>query len=132
MANDIIQELRAGADFAALAKRSSIDTTAAAGGDAGFATLEQLTPEVGAVVFSMEPGHFTPFPVRGPATWFVLKVEERRQQPTPPFLLVREQLRQEMLRGQVGAVVDAAVAAVSVRQYDITGKESSGVSDSGR
>ncbi|HBK05280.1 MAG TPA: hypothetical protein DDZ81_05380 [Acetobacteraceae bacterium] len=125
-ANDIIGELRTGADFAALAKRSSIDSTAAAGGDAGFATLEQLTPEVGAVVFSLEPGHFTAYPVRGPETWFVLKVEERRRQPTRPFLLAREQLRQEILREGVAPVIEAAVAAATVRQYDVSGKEDSG------
>ncbi len=131
-ADDIIQELRAGADFATLAKRSSIDTTASAGGDAGFATLDILTPEVGAVVFAMEPGHFTPFPVRGAETWFVLKVEERRRQPTPPFLLVREKLRQELLREAVPAAIQAAVAAVTVRQYDITGKDlSAAPADSG-
>lgn len=128
-ADDIIQQLHAGADFAALAKRLSVDPTASAGGDAGFATLEQLTPEVGAVVFEMEPGHVTAFPVRGPETWFVLKVEERRRQPTPAFLLVRERLRQEMMRERVGSVVDAAVAAVTVRQYDITGKEAGEAAD---
>ena len=131
-ADDIIQQLRAGADFAALAKKSSIDTTASAGGDAGFATLDVLTPEVGAVVFAMEPGHFTPFPVRGAGIWFVLKVEERRRQATPPFLLVREKLRQELLREAVPAAVQSAIAAVTVHQYDITGKDvSAAPSDNG-
>ncbi len=119
----IIGELRAGADFAALAMRSSKDPTAQAGGDAGFSTLDLLTREVGPVVFSMQPGQFTAFPVRGPDSWFVLKVEERRHAPVLPFSAMRETLRQEMLREGVADVVKAAMADVTVREYDVNGKE---------
>ena len=122
-ATGIIGELRAGADFAALARRLSSDASAPAGGDVGFVARGALTPEVGAVVFSMQPGQFTPFPVRSVGSWYVLKVEERRQQPTPPFSVAREDLRQTMLREGVAGVANAAMADVSVREYDFTGKE---------
>jgi peptidyl-prolyl cis-trans isomerase C len=122
-ATGIIGELRGGADFATLAKRSSLDVTAAAGGDAGFVGREALTPEAGAVVFSMQPGQFTPFPVRSVGSWFVLKVEDRRKQPTPSFGVVRESLRQAMLREGAVDVAKAAMVGVSVREYDINGKE---------
>jgi peptidyl-prolyl cis-trans isomerase C len=122
-ANGIIKELRAGADFAALAKRSSKDATAPAGGDVGFVAREAMTPEVGAVVFAMQPGQITPYPVQSLGAWFVLKVEERRQQPTLPFSAVREGLRQEMLHEGVPDVATAALAGVTVREFDFTGKE---------
>jgi peptidyl-prolyl cis-trans isomerase C len=118
-----IGELRGGANFAELAKRVSKDATALAGGDAGFVTIDGLTPEVGPVVFAMAPGQFTAFPVHSVGSWFVLKVEERRQQPTPPFSVVREDLRQAMLREGVSDVVKAALSDVTVREYDIVGKE---------
>ena len=122
-AASIIGELRGGADFAAVAKRSSKDTTAPAGGDAGFVTRDGLTAEVGAVVFSLPAGQVTPYPVRSAGAWFVLKVEERRRQTARPFTAAREDLRQAMLREGVGDVVKAAMADVTVREYDITGKE---------
>jgi peptidyl-prolyl cis-trans isomerase C len=122
-ADDIIKELRGGAGFAALAKRSSQDSTAPAGGDVGFVVREKMTPEIGAVAFTMQAGQFTPYPVRSVGAWFVLKVEERRQQPTPPFSVARENLRQAMLREGVAHVADAALADVAVREYDFTGKE---------
>lgn len=130
-ATDIIAELRGGADFATLAKRSSKDTTAAAGGDAGFVALDGLTPEVGAVVFSMQAGQFAQFPVRSVGAWFVLKVEERRHQATRGFSAVRESLHQTMLREGVADVLRAAMADVTVREYDVTGKETDGSSASG-
>jgi peptidyl-prolyl cis-trans isomerase C len=122
-ATDIIGELNGGADFAAVAKRSSLDSTAAAGGDVGFVTRDALTPEVAAIVFSMQPGQITPFPLRSVGSWFVLKVEARRRQPTPPFSVVRETLRQAMLREAAVSIAKTALADVSVREYDINGKE---------
>ena len=130
-ATDIIAELQKGADFATVAKRSSKDTTAPAGGDVGFVVRDGLTPEVGAVVFSMLPGQITPYPVQSVGAWFVLKVEERRTQTTRPFSVVRESLRQEMLREGVADVVKAAMADVTVREYDVTGKETAASSADG-
>jgi peptidyl-prolyl cis-trans isomerase C len=122
-ATDIIRELRAGGDFAAIAKRSSKDASAPAGGDAGFVTRDQLTSEVGAAVFASQPGQFTPFPVQSVGSWFVLKVEERRRQITRAYSLVRDELRKAMMREVAPDVVKAALADVSVREYDMTGKE---------
>jgi peptidyl-prolyl cis-trans isomerase C len=129
-ARAIIAELRAGADFATLAKRSSKDATAPAGGDVGFVPLDSLTPEVGAVAFSMQAGQFTQFPLRSAGGWFVLKTEERRRQPIQAFGTVRESLRQAMLREGVPDVIRAAMADVSVREFDVTGKETNGSSSS--
>jgi peptidyl-prolyl cis-trans isomerase C len=122
-AADIIRELRAGADFATLARRSSGDATAPAGGDVGFVVRDGLTPEIGAVVFTTQAGQFTPFPVPSVGSWFVLKVEERRRQATRGFGVERENLRQAMLREGVADVVRAALADVTVREYDFSGKE---------
>ncbi len=89
----------------------------------GFVVREALTPEIGAVAFSLPPGQFTPYPVRSIGAWFVLKVEDRRQQPTPPFSAARADLRREMLREGVPALAKTALADVSVREFDFTGKE---------
>ena len=122
-AADLIRDVQAGADFAVMAHRSSKDATAPVGGDLGFMRLESLNPEVGAVAFSLPVGSMTPYPVKSAGAWFIVKVEERRQQPTPPFASVREQLVQAMLRDGVAAVVKQALAGVVVREYNFTGKE---------
>jgi peptidyl-prolyl cis-trans isomerase C len=122
-AMDIIGELRKGADFATLAKRSSKDPTASGGGDAGFVTVDQLSPDIGGAVFSMQPGTFTSFPVRSVGAWFVLKVEERRRQAARPFSAMREELRQAMMRESVPDVITAALAGVMVRKFDFNGNE---------
>jgi peptidyl-prolyl cis-trans isomerase C len=128
---NIIAELKAGADFATIAKRSSKDATALVGGDAGFVPLDGLTVEVGAVVFSMQPGQLTPFPVRSVGSWFVLRVEERRRQATRAFSVVRADLRRAMLREAVPDVVKAAMADVTIREYETSGKETDATSGNG-
>jgi peptidyl-prolyl cis-trans isomerase C len=125
-ATALIAELKAGADFATLAKRSSLDTTAPVGGDLGYVRLDGLNAEIGAVAFSLQPGQFTPFPIRSAQAWFVVKVEDRRQRGTPPFAEVRERLEQALLREGVADVVSRALAGVTVREYNINGKEATG------
>ena len=122
---DIIKELHDGADFAAVAHRSSKDPTAAIGGEVAFVSRDGLTPEIGAVAFALAPGEVTPYPVASSGAWYVLKVEERRQAPTPPFAVVREALRRYLQREDVRPVVKAALEKMTVRVYEITGKEQS-------
>jgi peptidyl-prolyl cis-trans isomerase C len=122
-ATALIAELKAGADFATIARRSSQDSTAAVGGDLGYATRDGLNPEVGAVAFSLQSGQFTPYPVRSAGAWFIVKVEDRKRFGTPTFAEVRERLVQEMLREGVAGVVTKALAGTTVREYNINGKE---------
>jgi peptidyl-prolyl cis-trans isomerase C len=119
----LIAELQGGADFGAVAKRASTDTTADAGGDLGFRTREQLTPQVGAVAFELSAGQVAPFPVQAAAGWFVVKVEQRRLQPAPPFASVREQLHQSLLQERVIPFTAAALTKLKVRRYNLLGQE---------
>jgi peptidyl-prolyl cis-trans isomerase C len=122
-ARAIIAELRGGADFATVAKRSSTDPTASAGGDLGFLSMEGLNAEVGSVAFAMQPGQFTPYPFRTPAGWFVVKVEERRAGHVPTFPESREQLRQALLRKGVADVLSQAMKDITIREFSLNGKE---------
>jgi peptidyl-prolyl cis-trans isomerase C len=121
MAEEIIAKLAAGADFAALARLSSKDATAASGGDLGFVRRDALGPEVGAALFALRPGEVTPYPVRTAAGWFVLRVEARRLAATPSFAEVHDRLEAESERDTVAAVARAALGGLTVRTYDMNG-----------
>jgi peptidyl-prolyl cis-trans isomerase C len=119
----LIAEIQGGADFAAVARRASKDATASDGGDLGFRTREQLTPQVGAVAFELTAGQVAAYPVQAAAGWFVVKVEERRSQPAPPFASVREQLRQSLLQEGVAPFTTATLTKLKVRRYNLLGQE---------
>jgi peptidyl-prolyl cis-trans isomerase C len=118
-----IAELKAGTEFGPLARRISRDSSAATEGDLGFLTREGLNAEIGAVAFALAPGQVAPYPVRSAGAWFVVKTEERRRQPTPALPLVREQIRQALLRDGATPLIRAALSEVLVREYNVTGKE---------
>ncbi len=122
-AKAIIGELGAGGDFATIAKRSSKDATAPAGGDVGFVARGAMNPELDAVAFATPPGQLAPAPVLSDGNWFVIKVNERRTQPTPPFSAVRERLLQTMIREAAPGIVKQALANVTIREYSIAGKD---------
>ena len=122
-ARALIKELQNGADFATLAHRSSIDPSAAIGGEVPFTPRDRLTPEVGAVAFALAPGQLAPYPVRSTGVWFIVKLEERRPGPTPSFQAARGALLVALQKQGFPAVAQEAVSQSTVREYAITGKE---------
>lgn len=122
-ARDAIDRLKGGADFATLAKDVSKDPSASLGGDLGFLTREALNPEIGAVAFALAPGQMSAYPVRSAGSWFVIRTEARRAQPTPSYAMLKEAIRQAMVREAAFPIIRSALADVTVREYDVGGKE---------
>jgi peptidyl-prolyl cis-trans isomerase C len=89
-AEDLIKQLRAGADFAALAKQSSEDKNSAdKGGDFGLVhQSDRLSEGIKTAVFSLKPGEISE-PVRQPNGFYIIKVDERDFR---PFSAVRSEL----------------------------------------
>ncbi|WP_237153236.1 peptidylprolyl isomerase [Oryzibacter oryziterrae] len=98
-ANQIIKDLAAGKDFAALAKEKSLDPGSKDnGGDLGFFAKGQMVPEFETEAFSLQPGQTSAKPVKTQFGYHVLKVEEKRTQPVPKLEDVREQVVQVLQR----------------------------------
>ncbi|WP_274423046.1 peptidylprolyl isomerase [Chelativorans sp. YIM 93263] len=92
-ANEIIQQLDEGGDFASLAEEHSQDGSAAEGGDLGYFAEGQMVPAFEEVAFSLEPGTYTEEPVESQFGWHVIKVEDKRTQEPPALEQVRDQIR---------------------------------------
>jgi peptidyl-prolyl cis-trans isomerase C len=120
-ATAIIAELAGGADFSAVALRSSRDSSAPQAGDLGYLRRENLTPEIGAVAFQLASGHTTSFPVRTAAGWSVLRVDDRRLGEPPPFVKIHDAIRDMLLRESVENITRQALSEVYVQSYDIAG-----------
>ena len=124
-ASGLIQRLRLGADFSALARDFSRDATATDGGDLGYARLDMLTPELGAVMFALAPGQVTAFPVRSGNYWFIIKVEGRSQLPTPSFDVARTALERDVVHAGVPQLRRQALDNASVTYHGLVGKQAS-------
>ncbi|GAI11028.1 unnamed protein product, partial [marine sediment metagenome] len=95
-AKAILSQLKAGADFAELAWRESIDpTTKEKGGDLGFFSRGKMIPAFEEAAFALEAGEFSEV-VETPYGYHIIKVDEKKPAQEPNLELVREEIRKTL------------------------------------
>jgi parvulin-like peptidyl-prolyl isomerase len=95
-AADLIEQVKGGAGFDALAKEHSDDqATAGGGGDLGWIERGSLPTEWEVVVFSMDKGEVRG-PISGPEGFHVFFVEDQKKTDNKPFEELKEQIRNEL------------------------------------
>ena len=77
LAERLIEQMKRGARFSAVAQQFSQSATAAVGGDLGWIRAEQLSPDLGKAVEKMRPGELSP-PIRTGAGYYLMLVIDRR------------------------------------------------------
>lgn len=88
-AEDIIALLKAGGDFAELARMRSLDrATAPLGGEVGWFTQSMMTPDFARAAFAAKPGEIAP-PFQTEFGWHILEVLDRRPTSAVPFAQVQ-------------------------------------------
>jgi len=104
-AREVIVKLNEGADFAELAKESSTGPSAAQGGDLGYFSADQMVPEFSAAAAGLQPGEHSKEPTQTQFGWHVIKVVDRREVAQPAFAEMETQLREDMSRDAVEAIL---------------------------
>lgn len=77
LANRLVEQIKEGASFAALARNFSKSATAGHGGDLGWNVHGQLGPYLDAAVVNLQPGQ-TSAPARAPDGYYILRLRDRR------------------------------------------------------
>ena len=96
----VLEEVRAGADFAARARRYSEDPgTADKGGDLGWVTRGQMVPDFEKQAFLLEPGQISDV-IKTEYGFHIIKVHERQNAQIQSFEEVKEEIRTELVREQ--------------------------------
>src|SRR3954469_18963394 len=99
-ANAVLKTVKAGGDFATLARANSQDPGSAPnGGDLGFFPKGQMTPAFEEAAFKLKPGTVSPL-VETPFGFHIIKVLERRPPRTAPFAEVSGQIKDFLTQGQ--------------------------------
>jgi peptidyl-prolyl cis-trans isomerase C len=105
-AKAIIEQLKGGADFAALAKEKSTDKGSGAnGGELGWFAKDVMVKEFADAAFAMKVDEFSQTPVKSQFGFHIIKLEERRTQPAPTLDSQREQIRAELSEEMIQALV---------------------------
>jgi len=118
-AEDLVKQLKAGADFAELAKKYSEDNenggSAAKGGDLGWIERGQTLPEFERTAFALKPGETSGI-VKTEVGYHIIRVIAHEDAHLPPFEQVKAQLAANWKNDRVNDIVqqisDRAQAAL--------------------
>lgn len=123
-AEDIIAQLKKGADFAALAKEKTIDPSGkTSGGDLGWFTKDEMVPEFANAAFALKKGEFTQTPVHTEFGWHVIQVEDRRPAKALPYDQEAPRLAQEMANKIISERVKALDQSAKVEIFALDGSK---------
>ena len=95
-AEDVLKQAKAGADFAALARKYSEDeSNASKGGDLDYFGKGRMVPEFDQVVFTMEPGQISDL-VKTQYGYHVIKLVDKKAGTSRPLDEVRQQISDQL------------------------------------
>ncbi len=112
-AKAIVEELAAGADFAAVAREKSTGPSGPGGGSLGWFGKGMMVPEFETAVIDMEVGAISA-PVQTQFGWHVIKLNETRETGAPELEAVREELELQIAQIKVQAKIEEITAAANV------------------
>ena len=97
--------LKAGEDFAELAKKHSTGEEAASGGDMGFFFPEEMVPNFATAVFNLKQGELSA-PIQTQFGWHIVKLEEFQIEPVKPFEELKIGLKQIVVQQNVAKKIN--------------------------
>jgi peptidyl-prolyl cis-trans isomerase C len=110
-----LKAVRAGQDFAAIAREYSQDGSAQHGGDLNFITRGQTTPAFENVAFALKVGEISDV-VESPFGFHIIKVTERRPGRAVPFPEAAAQIQQYLENEQRKSLGNAFVASLKAKR----------------
>lgn len=101
LAKSLLTQIKAGGNFAELAKTNSLDKGSAVnGGSLDWVSPSSLVPEFSSAMTALAAGQVSPSPVKSQFGWHIIKVEEVREQKVPTMAEVKPQLIQMLSQDQ--------------------------------
>jgi peptidyl-prolyl cis-trans isomerase D len=105
-AADILKQIKAGGDFAELAKKNSQDPgSAAKGGELGWIVKGQTVPEFEKMAFAQNPGQISD-PVQTSYGFHIIQTEEKEQAHIKPLADIKAEIEKNLKGGKVGTLLE--------------------------
>jgi peptidyl-prolyl cis-trans isomerase D len=113
VAQELLDQVKAGKDFAELAKKSSEDQgSAAQGGSLGCFGRGRMVPEFENAAFSLGAGETSDL-VKSPFGYHIIRVTERKDETFAPLAQVKERIRQTMLADRARTLAEEKMRGMS-------------------
>lgn len=121
-AEDILKQLKGGADFAKLAEEKSKDTgSAKQGGDLGYFVHDAMVKAFADAAFGLKVGEITDAPVKTEFGYHIIKVEDKRKSSPPPIAEVKEQIANQLGQELTNDEVKGLEAKAKIEKFAIDG-----------
>lgn len=112
--DDILRQIKAGGDFAALAKQHSSDGSAANGGDLGFFPRGQMVKAFEDAAFGLQPGQVSPV-VESEFGYHIIRAAEHRSARTVPLAEVSDRIAQALRQQKQQELAQQFVQALKTK-----------------
>ncbi|NTU76290.1 MAG: peptidylprolyl isomerase [Alphaproteobacteria bacterium] len=121
-ANDILKQIKDGADFAKLANEKSKDSgSAKQGGDLGYFTRSAMVKPFAEAAFGLKTGEMTDKPIKTDFGYHIIKVEDRRKSSAPPLSEVKDQITNQLGQEMVAQLVKDIESKAKVEKFNFDG-----------
>lgn len=121
-ANEVIKQLKGGADFAKLAQEKSKDSGSfKQGGDLGYFTKTAMVKPFADAAFGMKVGQVSDKPIKTDFGYHVIKVEDKRKTAPPPVTEVKEQLRTQVGQEMAQQLVKDLETKAKIERFNLDG-----------
>ncbi len=121
-ANNVLEQLQNGHDFAKLVRLHSMAPEALDGGDMGYVARGQLPSSLEEPLFDLEPGNLSPV-IETPYGFHIFQVIEKREKSVPNIEESIERIRQEMQKERLEVAYGPWLAELRSRYYIEINKE---------
>jgi peptidyl-prolyl cis-trans isomerase C len=105
-AKQIIEQLKRGAKFEELAKKSKDTGSAANGGDLDWAAPDAYVKPFSEALVKLQKGQITEVPVQSQFGWHVIRLDDVRDAQVPPLAQVAPQIREALQQQRVQGFAD--------------------------
>ena len=116
LADALTKKLKAGANFAALAKANSIDGSKTSGGDLGWFQASRMVKPFADAVKSLKKGEITPQPVQTQFGWHIIQLIDTRPLAPPPFDQVKQQVETQLMQKKLQAYVEQLQKTATIQK----------------
>jgi len=106
-AKEIVEKLKKGGDFKALAKENSIDPgSKEKGGDLGFILKSQVVPSFAKAAFDLKKKGDLSEPVQSQFGYHIIRLEEKRNRALPPFDSVQGRIKEVLWQKKAQELIE--------------------------
>jgi len=113
-AKAVIEAIRNGGDFIALAKERSTGPSDPNGGDLGWFQASRMVPPFADAVKLMNKGDVSVTPVQTDFGFHVIKLDDTRELEKPAFDSMRDELQQSLIREAINSYIEEVQDAATI------------------